>query len=385
MFNKQNKIVIMLYGNVMLYPPAISLIECLLENEYNVFLVSEGTDQLSEKIRSNKLFQCYNVVTKPGNSVVHRISRRAELEKQYNKQLLDCVGDKDILWTINPIILRILRKNISSFANRHILQLYELMESDTLPLFKGSRVFKFSIGDIARNAWKNVVVEKNRAYIQKVLWDLNKVPYVIPNKPYNFDVGEQTSDMEKAIDILRQERRRIIMYLGVMDADRNFAPFANAIERVKDQYCLCMLGKVDQSQIEEFNSFCSKYESIHYLGFYNPPHHLYFLKYAYMALVPYAPGKTSNNTSPINALYCAPNKIWEYAGMGIPMIGTDVLGLKEPFEKYDIGVCCENLDTKTIIETIQSIESRYEVMSKNCRAFYDHVDLNQIINRIINE
>ena len=30
----------------------------------------------------------------------------------------------------------------------------------------------------------------------------------------------------------------------------------------------------------------------------------------------------------LNALYCAPNKIYEYAGCNIPMIGTDVLGLK---------------------------------------------------------
>lgn len=89
-------------------------------------------------------------------------------------------------------------------------------------------------------------------------------------------------------------------------------------------------------------------------------------------------------TSVINALYCAPNKIFEYAGSNVPMIGTDVLGLREPFEKYNIGVCCDSLDEEVIIDAIKLVDENHEVMKKNCRKFFDSVNLDEIVERIIN-
>lgn len=66
------------------------------------------------------------------------------------------------------------------------------------------------------------------------------------------------------------------------------------------------------------------------------------------------------------------------------MIGTDVLGLKEPFERYDIGYCCEELTAECLIEKIKRIESRYTTMSKNTKRFYDSVNLDRIIENILN-
>ena len=45
------------------------------------------------------------------------------------------------------------------------------------------------------------------------------------------------------------------------------------------------------------------------------------------------------------------------------MIGTDVLGLREPFEKYNIGVCCKDLKPETIIEAIKYVDNRKPVMN----------------------
>ena len=111
-----------------------------------------------------------------------------------------------------------------------------------------------------------------------------------------------------------------------------------------------------------------------------------FLKYADIALVPYKPGKIEGSGFTIlNALYCAPNKIYEYAGCNIPMIGTDVLGLREPFEKYNIGVCCKDLKPETIIDAIRYVDANHDEMVINAKAFYDSVDLDCIVNSIVNE
>ena len=74
-----------------------------------------------------------------------------------------------------------------------------------------------------------------------------------------------------------------------------------------------------------------------------------------------------------------------YAGCNIPMIGTDVLGLREPFEKYNIGVCCKDLKPETIIEAIKYVDANHDQMVINAKAFYDSVDLDCIVNSIVNE
>ena len=89
--------------------------------------------------------------------------------------------------------------------------------------------------------------------------------------------------------------------------------------------------------------------------------------------------------SELNALYCAPNKIFEYSGYGIPMISTDVLALREPFEKYDMGICLEVLDTDHIVSAIRQIESKHKKMSDNCIFYYNSIDLDEIIENILRE
>ncbi len=385
MFDKKNKIVIMIYGNVMLYPPVINLIECLLNNSYRVHLVAEGIDDLPRIITEASKFSSHNVLSKPRGSLVNRITRRHYLESQYRRELSIRVEPQDILWTVNPIVVRILGKRIEKYSSQHIMQLFELMENENIPLFNGSRFFKFNIAEISRHAWKNVVAERNRAYIQKAQWGLKRLPYILPNKPYYYEPGEESAEIRIIIDKMKNESRRVIIYLGVIDPDRDFESFARAIESIKEDYCLYMFGKVPDDRKEAFQAFCKKYKCVEYMGFFNPPSHLHFLKYAHIALVPYAPGKTSNNTSSINALYCAPNKIYEYAGSSLPMLGTDVLGLREPFEHFNIGMCCDDLEPKTIVNTIRMIESHYNEMKMNCVSFYNSTDLDQIIDGIVND
>ncbi len=121
------------------------------------------------------------------------------------------------------------------------------------------------------------------------------------------------------------------------------------------------------------------------MGFVNPPHHLNFLKYARIALLPYSPESISGyKFNILNALYCAPNKIFEYSGCKVPMIGTNVLGLKVPFEKYGIGVCCSDLKVETIMDAIKKVDINHDKMVKNSQIFFDSISIDNIVNNILN-
>lgn len=384
MFEKRkNAIRIFIYENIMLYPPTINLIECLLNNDYKVHLVAEGVVDLSPIILENEKFSYTEIKEVKNNNIFLRLKKRKIKTKGYRDALKDTL-DGDIVWTVNPSVVRTLGKNLLKYSNRHIMQLMEL--TDKYPMFRGAKFLKFDIKYYAQNAWKLVVPEENRAYIQKVGWNLEKLPYVLPNKPYCLKSGEITDDMIPVIEEMKKEKRKKIIYLGVISTDRDLQSFAEAIEKVKEDYCLYLFGKFRGEGIEEFKKLCNSYSSLKYMGFFNPPKHLEFLKYADIALVPYKPGEIEGNGFTIlNALYCAPNKIYEYAGCSIPMIGTDVLGLKEPFEKYNIGVCCKDLKPETIIEAIKYVDANHDQMVINSKTFFDSVDLDYIINSIINE
>ena len=384
MFEKRkNAIRIFIYENIMLYPPTINLIECLLNNDYKVHLVAEGVVDLSPIILENEKFSYTEIKKVKNNNIFLRLKKRKIKTKGYRDALKDTL-DGDIVWTVNPSVVRTLGKNLLKYSNRHVMQLMEL--TDKYPMFRGAKFLKFDIKYYAQNAWKLVVPEENRAYIQKVGWNLEELPYVLPNKPYCLRSGEITDDMIPVIEEMKKEKRKKIIYLGVISTDRDLQSFAEAIEKVKEDYCLYLFGKFRGEGIEEFKKLCNSYSSLKYMGFFNPPKHLEFLKYADIALVPYKPGEIEGNGFTIlNALYCAPNKIYEYAGCSIPMIGTDVLGLKEPFEKYNIGVCCKDLKPETIIEAIKYVDANHDQMVINSKTFFDSVDLDYIINSIINE
>lgn len=383
MFDKRNRIVIFIYENVMLYPPTINLMECLLVNGYKVHLVGEGTKDLPELIRDNSLFTCHEVQACENGNIVKRLKKRKYKTDEFRKELSK-VGSNDIVWTVNPVIVRTLGEDLLKYSDRHVMQLMEL--TDECPLFKGAKRFKFNIRKYGQNAWKMVVPEENRAYIQKVGWNLDNLPYVLPNKPYYLDPGALTEEMQPVVEKMLQEKRKIIIYLGVLDPDRDFESFAEAIETIKDEYALYMFGSLRGGNREQFDAFCKKYSCVRYMGFFNPPKHLYFLRYAHIALVPYKPGAIEGaGFSILNALYCAPNKIFEYAGNNLPMVGTDVLGLKASFEKYNIGVCCKNLQPDTIVDAIKYVDRNHDEMQKNCMEFYNSVNIDNIIDRIINE
>lgn len=375
---EKKRIVIAHLENIVQYPPVISLIDNLLSNSHRVYLVSYNVTMLPADILENDNFHYTDIPVISGKGLKNKYLRGTKRIKIGRSSVQRYMKDADILWTTTDLTVRCLGKIL--FEYKHVMQLMELER--WYPWFKGTKVLKFPIDGYARQAWKVVVPEVNRAYIQKTWWNLKKTPYVLPNKAYRISSGIPMPEMEVVLQKIQNEKRKVLLYLGSLALDRNLDKFAKAVQELGDCYCLYVVGKVWESGFEKL---MEKYPFIEYLGYYPAPNHLLFLPYAHIGLLPYTPTSGHLYRSELNALYCAPNKIFEYSGYGIPMLGTDVPGLRQPFQQYDIGVCCKELSSKAIIESIKEIEQSYEIMSKNCKKFYDSVDLDEIVERILYE
>lgn len=359
------------------FPPVQNVIKALLNDGCKVFLISRSIEELSTEIINHHNFLGFEIPWIEEKNFYDKVKHRIILNKYVRKKTAECMRQSDYLWTTSINSIRELRQDV--FKYKHIFQLMELTRYGYLTALH----IKYSLEKIAQHAHVVVAPEINRAYIEKVWWQLDKLPVVLPNKPYDINPGMLTSDMNNAIHKIKNEKRRIVLYLGGIFSDRNLEIVAKAIQ-CHDDYVLYIVGNVFSKEGKEQLSQLLHNYPVVYLGGFNSPKHLHFVKYAYMGVLPYKPIKSSSS-SELNALYCAPNKIYEYAGFSIPMIGSNVLGLKLPFEKWNVGCCYDDNSLESVSAAIRNVEKNHSIMEKNCHKFFNDIDITQIIHTIIKD
>lgn len=126
-----------------------------------------------------------------------------------------------------------------------------------------------------------------------------------------------------------------------------------------------------------------KSENYYFIPFVTPPEHLQITSHAHIGILSYVPTYTSGY-SPLNALYCAPNKTFEYSMFGIPMLGNDIPGLDYLFETKRCGVCFSEFDKSKICNAINKIETMYDSLSQNALSYYNSCNYVDIIKNILN-
>lgn len=79
------------------------------------------------------------------------------------------------------------------------------------------------------------------------------------------------------------------------------------------------------------------------------------------------------NQKYLDKVFCAPNKIYEYSGFGIPMLANDIPGLKNTVGNAGAAECME-LKSNNIVHAIQKIEEDYDTYSENAKKFFAGTD-----------
>jgi len=79
----------------------------------------------------------------------------------------------------------------------------------------------------------------------------------------------------------------------------------------------------------------------------------------------------------LNNRYCAPNKIFEYAGIGLPIIANENLTVEEELVSYDIGVC-EN----DICKAIRQVEKRKIEIKRNMQRYTEDNSLESEMEKL---
>ena len=229
-----------------------------------------------------------------------------------------------------------------------------------------------SIKNIAQNAKHVVVPELNRAGILQVWLALKNRPVVLPNKPYRHPRKknlEPTHELTRKILEEYKTDKPIILYQGHIGSDRNLMPIAEAMRELPE-YEFWLLG-TDHGYVDQLVAVA---DNIKYLGSVSAPYHLEITSYASIGVMSYDPINLNN-------LFCAPNKVWEYSGFGIPFLANKCLSLESLAQNF-IGRAVD-WNEDEIKLSIKFILENFEDFHVKSIDFFQKFDLVKTVRNIV--
>ena len=282
------------------------------------------------------------------------------------KKIIKTIPKETVLWFGNCESCVTVGKPI--YDRKFVLSVLELDDTDSLI---GKQLKK-----VINKAAVVLCCEKHRAAIMRIYYHLEREPYVLPNKPYEFkdDALELDEKYKSIVEPIKD--KFIVIYQGIVTADRPLDKIADALKKLDDEdtYFL-VLGRASEEYQAELKTH---YARTVFGGFIPSPQHLLVTQYAKIGIANY-------DYSCLNNLFCAPNKIYEYAKFGMPMLTSQNLGLTETVGVANAAVCVDFLDVEQIAEGIKQIKNNYEFYSKSAIDFYEGTSNFETIKEIVKE
>lgn len=369
------KYILVQVGPIAKYPPALMVLQDMDDLGYDITLITNQIDENTKKICENRNIKYVEILKEfPENiSPLIKFKRMIQLRSLFWKEINEIYDEETIIWVSSDAAIMHLGSRL--LKTNYILHMYELGES--IIYYSKLPFLKMNTSEYARRALAVIQAEYNRAHIAKTWWNLEKLPSTLPNKPYDNGIEKKSAIQDetarKTLEKLKD--KKIILYQGITSNERPLDGIIKAVNSLGDEYAFVLMSSEDNVYSH------LKVSNFYFIPFVKPPYHLEITSHAHIGVLSYTP--TSNGYSKLNALFCAPNKIYEYASFGIPMIGNDIPGLSYPFETNGIGEIFASFDEKDILESIKKIETGYENYQKSAYKFYEDTDTKEIISEVL--
>lgn len=354
-----------------LYPPCIAHVHLLRDAGASVTVIAgacpleiaQGFEAAGVEVRivgNRRLFP----------SLLGKLMSYVGYRHRALRAVRDIIGSEDaVVWygTADTAIALIgALDGVSTVAS--VLELY-----DTYPAYRTALNYILPRCDVV------LACEPTRAEIMQSWFHLSARPAVLPNKTYDHPrsrgLRPTTQGTAEAIGEMTAERS--LIYQGLITSDRTLSPLAKAMRDMDDdRWWLYLLGPVRGHALEDVRQI---YPRTKYLGLHTPPSHLEITSHASLGVAYY-------DRSSLNNIFCAPNKIYEYTGFGIPVLANDVSGLRSTIERSGAGIAVDFDDISAIQHAIELMDGDYLAFSKRASAFFDDVDnlagINCVLDRV---
>ncbi|MCI8376569.1 MAG: glycosyltransferase family 4 protein [Lachnospiraceae bacterium] len=358
------KVIYLLKKGFQHYPPCLAQVLYLHDLGVELVIYHGKNSEYIEELLKQKGIENYTLKsdkesTSSFHSYLNFISYTLEA-----KRILSKISEDTVLWFGNCESAMTLGKRI--YRYKFVLTVLELYEHDSL--------YDRLVGKMISYAEQVICCEKHRAVIMKDRYCLKDIPHVIPNKPYPIEIHIKNG-FHEGWDMIRNKytNSRFLIYQGLVQPDRPIDNIALALKKIGDEnLILLVMGKSGKDYEKKIAGL---YEKTMFLGYIPAPEHLDITKHAHIGIAIY-------DDSTLNNQFCAPNKIYEYAAFGIPMITSENLGLTETVGFYKAGRCVNFKSVDALEEAIRNILDKYDEYSRNAKKFYEAADCRRTMENI---
>ena len=218
----------------------------------------------------------------------------------------------------------------------------------------------------------DTVIEANpeRAELIRTRFGLDNVSYVlnITNLAYNGKVRELPADGTV-----------VLVYQGVVNQERNLTFLVECLKALPENYRMLIIG--DGDGLPELKALAGRLgvdSRIVFTGRLSNAEMLHRLDSCHIGIISY-PFTSYNN------IYCAPNKIFEYAAMGLPFIATEQPIFKHAQEQYHTGRVFRYNDISSFVKETQELVKTYSEDHQFARFLTDfnyHREMDRLISLI---
>ncbi len=361
-----------IYEDLENFPPCISQIRMLIRMGLDVQVLYGGC---REEVRALLLGEGAKMQEIPRRKIpvkgVRGIALRASFRSGCRKAMRD-EREEALLWTATAETALCLTGVFPEMPR--VLSILELHDTTNMQMDK---IIRPTLGAALRTADAVTACERGRAAIMKKWYHLERIPWVLPNKPYDHPRTRCMEELDRYwpefAKLLRG--KRIICYQGVFSKDRDLRPFARALSSWNKPYVFVLMGRDTQNCLPDLLGI---YPDTIYLGEVTAPYHLFVTSYAHIGIAYY-------DESSLNNMFCAPNKIYEYTGFGIPVLGNCIPGLEYSIGASGAGVCVDFRESREIVEGLQKIEASYEQYERRAHEFFEAADNAATMEKIIRQ
>ena len=222
-----------------------------------------------------------------------------------------------------------------------------------LPMSRRSRVWYGLERFVAPRADLVIAANPERAEIMENHYRLRRTPTYMRNIPVQREVtAKQREAVLKTYPALRRRHDddRILLYQGDVSLARGLGRFVEVLDRLPENYRITIVG--DGPDLERLKTMAAR--------------HTKTGRFA-------ALGRVANDTLPaitvhgdigivtyphegLNNIYCAPNKVFEYAQAGLAIIASDQPPLRKLFRKSNVNqTFSRNDDLDTLAQSIMKM------------------------------
>ncbi|MAT40658.1 MAG: hypothetical protein CL946_13760 [Ectothiorhodospiraceae bacterium] len=191
-----------------------------------------------------------------------------------------------------------------------------------------------------------IVPEPNRARIYREEYGAPAEPLVVRNIPPNVYEYAESDALRERLGL--DGSAVIVLYQGLLTESRCIRELTEAVRHLPEEFQLALLGGIAEDYRQAIERIISQYglqKRVHLMGSV-PYEELYPLTCsAYIGCLLYR-DTTMNNR------YAAPNKLYEYLFAGLPLVASDVPGLRDAVPGFNCAKWCNPEEPESIAQAI---------------------------------